>query len=42
MPKVIWMRDGYEIPDCEEVRIVDVSSPHIFPLDIDIMWPNHR
>ncbi|UMM36442.1 hypothetical protein L5515_008606 [Caenorhabditis briggsae] len=23
MPKVIWMRDGYEIPDCEEVRIVD-------------------
>lgn len=23
MPKVVWMRDGYEIPDCEEVRIVD-------------------
>ncbi|CAI2353812.1 unnamed protein product [Caenorhabditis sp. 36 PRJEB53466] len=23
LPKVIWMRDGYEIPDCEEVRIVD-------------------
>lgn len=26
MPKVIWMRDGFEIPDCEEVRIVDVRE----------------
>ncbi|CAI5451883.1 unnamed protein product [Caenorhabditis angaria] len=23
MPKVTWLRDGYEIPDCDEVRIVD-------------------
>ncbi|CAB3396814.1 unnamed protein product [Caenorhabditis bovis] len=26
MPKVTWLRDGYEIPDCEEVRIIDEGN----------------
>ncbi|ETN81722.1 immunoglobulin I-set domain protein [Necator americanus] len=26
LPKVTWLRDGIEIPDCEEVRIIDEGN----------------
>ena len=35
-PKVTWLRDGMEIPNCDEVRLVDVimilgiQMTHIF------------
>lgn len=25
-PKIVWLRDGQEIPNCEEVQLLDVSD----------------